>query len=390
MAYNLYKTNGIKLVTIEDGSIDKSATALTLVGKNYSGYGQSINQNLIKLVENFAFNTQPTASLTGQLWYDTGTKSLKVYNGTRYRPLAAIDSNANSPTDSIKGDLWFNESDQKLYYYNGLRFLLVGPQFTGLASNNLVTPKSVVDTIGTTHYILEHQLQIGSINSSTSVVAITSAEEFALSSASAISGFTQIKSGITLYGADPTTGVSSVGTTGHTLLWGTAADSLKLNGQPASSYVLQSSPNFSTQISVSSNAGITIGGGAFNLYVTAPAGVKEANVSAPQGNVIKFNVLSSGNLVNALNIDSASGLAILPTTDVGQTTNIGSSGNRFATGYVNNVVSKTVSASVAMTTGCYNSNAEREAAIPTPVRGMIILNGTKFQGYDGADWLDLN
>ena len=54
MAYTLYKSNGQKLVTVTDGSIDKTTTPLTFVGKNYAGYGEILNQDLVKLLENFS------------------------------------------------------------------------------------------------------------------------------------------------------------------------------------------------------------------------------------------------------------------------------------------------------------------------------------------------
>ena len=40
----------------------------------------------------------------------------------------------------------------------------------------------------------------------------------------------------------------------------------------------------------------------------------------------------------------------------------------------------------------YADNAARDAAIATPAAGMVVFNttGTKFQGYTGASWVDLN
>ena len=40
----------------------------------------------------------------------------------------------------------------------------------------------------------------------------------------------------------------------------------------------------------------------------------------------------------------------------------------------------------------YANNAARDAAIPSPTAGMLVFNttGTKFQGYTGAAWVDLN
>lgn len=46
----------------------------------------------------------------------------------------------------------------------------------------------------------------------------------------------------------------------------------------------------------------------------------------------------------------------------------------------------------AIKPGVYADTTARDAAIPTPVAGMIIFNttGTKFQGYTGSAWVDLN
>jgi hypothetical protein len=40
----------------------------------------------------------------------------------------------------------------------------------------------------------------------------------------------------------------------------------------------------------------------------------------------------------------------------------------------------------------YADNTARDAAITSPIAGMMVFNttGTKFQGYTGAAWVDLN
>ena len=88
MAYIINKTNGDPLVTVDDGTADVTTTTLALIGRNFPGYGEYINENFVKLLENFSRNTQPNTaqSLKGQLWYDTSVSPgvLKVYNGTAY------------------------------------------------------------------------------------------------------------------------------------------------------------------------------------------------------------------------------------------------------------------------------------------------------------------
>ena len=56
MAYQINKTSGALLVNLADGQIDVNSTDITLIGKNYSGFGEAINENFVKILENFARN----------------------------------------------------------------------------------------------------------------------------------------------------------------------------------------------------------------------------------------------------------------------------------------------------------------------------------------------
>ena len=54
MPYQINKTNGTLLVNLADGQIDTTSTDITLIGKNYSGFGEAINENFVTMLENFA------------------------------------------------------------------------------------------------------------------------------------------------------------------------------------------------------------------------------------------------------------------------------------------------------------------------------------------------
>ena len=77
MAYTINKTDGSVVATITDGTINTS-TSLTLIGKSYSGFGELLNENLVKILENSASTSAPSAPLKGELWFDTNTGQLKV------------------------------------------------------------------------------------------------------------------------------------------------------------------------------------------------------------------------------------------------------------------------------------------------------------------------
>ena len=83
MAYTINLTDGTIFATVADGTID-TTSSLTLVGKNYAGYGEFLNENYMKLLESGANTSQPSAPLTGQLWYDKSNNLLNRNKKTNY------------------------------------------------------------------------------------------------------------------------------------------------------------------------------------------------------------------------------------------------------------------------------------------------------------------
>ena len=64
MAYSITRTNGTVLGSIADGTFNDTATSLTLVGRNYSNYGQIMTDTLVSLLENFSYNISPSNPLS--------------------------------------------------------------------------------------------------------------------------------------------------------------------------------------------------------------------------------------------------------------------------------------------------------------------------------------
>ena len=100
MSYTINLTNGNVFAVIPDGTINQTSSQ-TLVGKNYAGYGQFLDDNFIHLLENGANSTPPGAPLTGQLWFNTATGVLQVYNGVAIKSLGGSQASATAPTESI-------------------------------------------------------------------------------------------------------------------------------------------------------------------------------------------------------------------------------------------------------------------------------------------------
>ena len=74
-----YSQSSKTAIIVNDGTIDTS-TSLGLIGKNYTRFGETLNENLLHLMENFANTNAPSNPSEGQLWYDTSNSLLKLYD----------------------------------------------------------------------------------------------------------------------------------------------------------------------------------------------------------------------------------------------------------------------------------------------------------------------
>jgi len=153
MSYKLNKTNGELLVDLVDGQIDNTSTDITLVGRNYKGFGEFLNENFIKLMENFAKTSAPGSPLVGQLWYDTAEERLKVYTGETFRSASGAVVSQNQP-NLVTGDLWIDSLNNKLYFFDGQDIVLVGPQFTAAQGKTGFEAFTIIDENGQDQTVL--------------------------------------------------------------------------------------------------------------------------------------------------------------------------------------------------------------------------------------------
>ena len=147
MAYVINLTDGTAFATIPDGQINESSSMI-LVGKNYAGYGEFLDENFIHLLENSADTTAPAAPLIGQLWWDKGNTLLKVYNGSIWKTISAATSSATAPTSNVQGDLWYDTTNQQLKVWTGTSFIVVGPAFTSATGTAGAIPESIPTSTG--------------------------------------------------------------------------------------------------------------------------------------------------------------------------------------------------------------------------------------------------
>jgi hypothetical protein len=198
MAYTITNTSGATLVSVPDGEINTTQLDLSLIGKNYSGYGNVQNHNFVKLLENFASTTAPIHPIEGQLWWKSDTNEFNVYVDGSWKVLSRVETKSSTPTAPQAGDLWFNTTTQQLNVYNGTTWIVVGPDYTVTQGVSGVVPASVWDggSPPTQRTILK--FVVGG-----STLGIISDASYTLHANSAISGFSSLSPGLTLSSITP-------------------------------------------------------------------------------------------------------------------------------------------------------------------------------------------
>ena len=192
MSYTINLTNGTTLIPggLQDGTIDTTHTSLVLIGKDYAGYGEFINENFIKLLENFASTAGPANPLKGQLWWDETNNILRVWSGSTWKISTGATSSSvtNPPSDlsGLGGDLWFDSTNNQLKVYTGSQWITVGPVASTAVGNTGAIPTIMPDTGFGSHIVI--QFLFNGV-----VYAILSKDTFS----SSLTGFPTVRSGLT-------------------------------------------------------------------------------------------------------------------------------------------------------------------------------------------------
>ena len=231
MSYTITLTDGSIFATIPDGTIN-TGSSMTLVGKNYAGYGQFINDDIIRLLENGSNSTAPGAPLVGQLWWDTTSGTMKVFSGSTFKVIPGATASSTYPTVSnVLGDLWYDTVNAQLNVYGGIDtgrptgWILVGPSYTGNTGVSGAIVTTITDTTAVSHVAVEMYVADSVVGIFSKDTAYTPAVAPA---GGGWSGSKQVQPGLTMSG--------NIGGVPQ-LLQGTANNSLYLGGVIASSYV---------------------------------------------------------------------------------------------------------------------------------------------------------
>ena len=310
MAYTITTTAGATLASIADGTVNSTATSLTLIGKNYAGYGIFLNENYIKLLENFTNPSAPNAPLTGQLWYDSTNALLKVYNGTIWKPISSSASGSSQPASPVTGDLWYDSANAQLKVWSGSAFITVGPSYTTTSGTSGAVVETILDSGSASHVVVKFFI-------SNTVVGILS-KDSTFTPQTSISGFTTIVPGFNLSSAIAGALFTGTVSTASTLQGITASQFLRSDQAASSAYaVTVGSLLVGSDLTVATSSGdVNVTNGTsnkdLNLFINkGGVSTKAIGITGANGRVVLGNDL---NVTGAANVTGTTTLGVTSVT----------------------------------------------------------------------------
>jgi hypothetical protein len=314
MAYTITNSDGTQLASIDPGTSDSTTTSLTLVGKNFPGYGQFLNENFIQLLENFASGSAPANPQEGQLWWDksdSANKVLKTYMGSSvWKRISGATSGSSAPSTAYTavGDLWWDSANAQLKVYNGSTWTVIGPAFTATTGQSGAIPDILSDGT-TTHvvvkFLIDNKLAV-ILSKDTSFTPVPSLNSV---------GFSTINPGLNL--ADDSIGGTLVGLR----YWGKANNADNLGGTAASTFARYTSTTpFVAAQTISNNNGLTIGS-ANDLNLTVATGMAKIS-SVVNANDLNFYSNVSGVQTKLLTVGGDGTVKVFANTALGATTSV--------------------------------------------------------------------
>ena len=295
MAYTINLTDGTIFAVVADGTINTDSSQ-TLVGKNYAGYGEFLDENFVRLLENAANTSAPGAPLTGQLWYDKTNNIIKVYNGTIFKSLSGAIASGSQPTSNVSGDLWFDTTNDQLKVYNGTSFITIGPASTSGQGTSGAIVTTITDNVASDHVVV--QMFVNNV-----IVSIFS-KDATFTPAAAISGFATIGPGLNM-----STTVSNA------VFNGTASNADTLDTLNSTSFMRSdAATSNNTSVSILADTGLYVGADSDGHISVSGNDVRIDN-DTQDGDLI-FRVNDGGVVTTAMTIDGATSVVNINTSTV--------------------------------------------------------------------------
>lgn len=309
MAYTINFSDTTKEPIVVDDLTINEQTDLKFVGKNTAGYAVATGENFLHLLENFANIDAPNNPVEGQMWYNTTSNVMYVFDSTQWVEVGGLKKSNTRPTaaESQEGDLWVDAGTKQLYLFANGAWILVGPQYSEGNRTGIIA-EEVTDVNSNTYQVIKLFI------SNELVAVISSAEESTgvpyIRPRTQIPGFELLYKGITLKNT----------TSGQAFkYYGTAerAEALSIAGSTvAASNFLRNDISGAIQgnLRVKADAGIFLGEeGTFNLRVAGGEGILTNTVD---GSDIKFQVNNAGIQLTPVTITNTGNVTFTGSLDV--------------------------------------------------------------------------
>jgi hypothetical protein len=296
MSYTINTTNGSVIAVVQDATLNTIATSLTLVGRDYAGYGEFLNENFVYLLENFASDTAPANSINGQLWYDSSIKTLKVYDSglAAWKPISSSIAQSTAPANGSIGDLWFKTTTYQLYVYTGditigdAGWQLIGPPTTTSAATiSGAVVETITDSSANDHVAIKFYIE-------NNIVGIMSYDT-AYTPQTTLAGFSIINPGFNLVTPDTLAGSQ---------ITGDASNALFLNGVGSTQF-LRSDQDTTSAYQLTLNGGLVVATDLNIKAVTANNEVRIDNLTNLRDMNFYANV--GGNKTRLLKLNATTG-----------------------------------------------------------------------------------
>lgn len=113
-------------IVVPVGAVDSSSTPLALTGKGAANHGNLQQENLLRLLENFADTVEPLNPTLGMTWFDAAAMKLKLCIDTSpvtWKAVGGVHVDTVAPSPAGLGDIWYELTGPAsgiLYVYTGV------------------------------------------------------------------------------------------------------------------------------------------------------------------------------------------------------------------------------------------------------------------------------
>ena len=190
MAYVINKTDGTAFTTLEDATLNNDSS-ITLVGRNYIGYGEAQNENFLFLLENFAHTTAPPKPIAGQIWFDKNINVVKAWDGDKWIAVGAAALSAEPPVEPPTGAFWLKTPHNTLHVYNGSGWAFIGPETAESFDTTRARSTTLISNTAINHAAIE-------LTVDGTVIGIITNSGLTLGAENPRPGFNDLDAGLTL------------------------------------------------------------------------------------------------------------------------------------------------------------------------------------------------